>query len=155
VASSGSDNGNNWIELRLGDIYLLYSEALVRVGGDKTKALFYLNEIRKRARNTPGDPAITKPVNLLSDYALSDFANSDEFLLAIEKERRVELAFENHRWFDLVRTNRAKDVMIAEQAADGYSPFTWSDNMMFYPIPMTVMQSNPGKIIQNAGYTQL
>ncbi len=155
VASSGSDNGNNWIELRLGDIYLLYSEALVRINGDKTKALFYLNEIRKRARNTPGDPAIAKPANLLKDYTLSDFANSDEFLLAIEKERRVELAFENHRWFDLVRTKRAKDVMIAEQAADGYSPFTWSDHMMFYPIPMTVMQSNPGKIIQNAGYTQL
>ena len=72
-----------------------------------------------------------------------------------KKERRVELAFENHRWFDLVRTGRAKDVMTAEQKFDGYSDFTWSDDALAYPIPMTVMQSNPGKIIQNKGYTQL
>jgi hypothetical protein len=44
--------------------------------------------------------------------------------------------------------------MIAEQAADGFAPFTWSDNMLAYPIPTPVMQSNPGKIIQNRGYTQ-
>ena len=155
VATSGSDNGNNWIELRLADIYLLYAEALVRTGGSKTTALTYLNKIRQRARNTPGDPAIPRPANLLRDYTLADFAGDDQLLLAIEKERRVELAFENHRWFDLVRTGRAKDVMIAEQAADGYPVFTWSDNMLSYPIPMTAMQSNPGKIIQNRGYTQL
>ncbi len=155
VSTSGSDNGNNWIELRLADIYLLYAEALVRTGGDKTKALLYVNKIRERARNTPGNPVEPRPVDLLRDYTLSDFATDADLLLAIEKERRVELAFENHRWFDLVRTGRAKDVMIAEQLADGYAPFTWSDNMLSYPIPMTVMQSNPGKIIQNNGYIQL
>ncbi len=155
VATSGSDNGNNWIELRLADIYLLNAEALVRTGGDKNKALLYVNKIRQRARNTPGNPSIPKPADLLKDYLSTDFANDNELLLAIEKERRVELAFENHRWFDLVRTKRAKDVMIAEQLADGYAPFTWSDDMLSYPIPMTAMQSNPGKIIQNKGYTQM
>ena len=154
VSTSGSDNGNNWIELRLSDVYLLDAEALVRTGGDKSKALSYVNKIRQRARNTKGDPSITPPANLLRDYTLADFANDNALLLAIEKERRVELAFENHRWFDLVRTGRAKDVMIAEQAADGFAPFTWSDNMLAYPIPTPVMQSNPGKIIQNRGYTQ-
>ncbi len=155
VATSGSDNGNNWIELRLADIYLLSAEALIRTGGDKSKAILYINKIRQRARNTKGDPLIAKPADLLRDYTLSDFTNDNALLLAIEKERRVELAFENHRWFDLVRTNRAKEVMIAEQAADGFSPFTWSDDMLSYPIPLTVMQSNPGKIVQNKGYTQL
>lgn len=155
IATSGSDNGNNWIELRLADIYLLYAEALVRTGGSKDIALNYVNKIRERARNTPGDPEIVPPAGLLRDYTLNDFASDQELLLAIEKERRVELAFENHRWFDLVRTERAKDVMIAEQAADGYPDFTWDDKMLVYPIPMTVMQTNPGKIIQNKGYTQL
>lgn len=155
VATSGSDNGNNWIELRLGDLYLLQAEALVRTSGDKTAALALVNQIRQRARNTPGDPAITKPADLLKDYKLSDFADDQAFLLAIEKERRLELAFENSRWFDLVRTGRAKDVMVAEQAADGYTSFVWSDDVLIYPIPLTVMQSNPGKIIQNKGYTQL
>jgi hypothetical protein len=154
VATTGSDNGNNWIELRLADIYLLYAEALVRTGGDKNKALLYVNRIRQRARNTKGDPAITPPANLLPDYTLADFANDNALLLAIEKERRVELAFENHRWFDLVRTGRAKEVMTAEQQADGYASFAWSDDMLIYPIPTTVMQSNPGKITQNKGYIQ-
>lgn len=155
VSTSGSDNDNNWIELRLADIYLLYAEALVRTNGDKQTAIDYVNKIRERARNTPGDPEITPAPNLLRDYKVSDFATSDALLLVIEKERRVELAFENHRWFDLVRTGRAKDVMTAEQKFDGYTDFTWSDNALAYPIPMTVMQSNPGKIIQNKGYTQL
>jgi hypothetical protein len=155
IATSGSDNGNNWIELRLADIYLLYAEALVRTSGDKNSALIYLNKIRQRARNTPGDPNIQKPADLLKDYNQGNFSTDQAFLLAIEKERRSELGFENHRWFDLVRTGRAKDVMIAEQASDGYGTFVWSDDMLSYPIPMTVMQSNPGKIIQNKGYTQL
>ena len=155
VSTSGSDNGNNWIELRLADIYLLYAEALVRTNGDKSVALLYVNQIRQRARNTPGDPNVQKPADLLKDYQLADFSTDQSFLLAIEKERRLELAFENHRWFDLVRSGRAKDVMQAEQTADGYSPSVWNDDMLIYPIPMTVMQSNPGKIIQNKGYTQL
>lgn len=155
VSSSGSDNDNNWIELRLADVYLLYAEALVRTNGDKQTAINYVNLIRERARNTPGDPSITPSSDLLRNYTLSDFSTNNDLLLAIEKERRVELAFENHRWFDLVRTGRAKDVMIAEQKYDGYPDFSWVDDALSYPIPMTVMQSNPGKIIQNKGYTQL
>lgn len=155
VSTSGSDNDNNWIELRLADIYLLYAEALVRTNGDKQAAIGYVNKIRERARNTPGDPAITPDPTLLRDYKTSDFASNDALLLAIEKERRVELAFENHRWFDLIRTGRAQAVMTAEQKFDGYTEFTWSDDALAYPIPMTVMQSNPMKIVQNKGYTQL
>jgi hypothetical protein len=155
VATSGSDNGNNWIELRLADVYLLYAEALVRTNGDKQEALNYVNKIRQRARNTPGDPEIEAPADLLKDLNLADYSTEASLLLAIEKERRVELAFENHRWFDLIRTGRAKDVMIAEQAYDGFPAFTWSDNALAYPVPITVMQANPQKIIQNNGYTQL
>ncbi len=155
VATSGSDNGNNWIELRLGDVYLMYAEALVRGGGDRNAAILYLNKIRQRARNTPGDPSNPPAANLLHDYVASEFPSDQSLLLAIENERRVELAFENHRWFDLVRTGRAKDVMIEEQRLDGYNLFTWSEDALAYPIPMTVMQSNPQKIIQNKGYTQI
>lgn len=155
VSVSGSDNGNNWMELRLAEIYLLQAEALIRTGGDRNAALNYVNLIRQRARSTPGDPSIPKPADLLKDYKLSDFASDQEFLLAIEKESRVELAFENTRWFNLVRTGRAKDVLTTEQTEDGYAAFVWNSDFLIYPIPLTVMQSNPGKIIQNKGYTQL
>ncbi|MDR2232993.1 MAG: RagB/SusD family nutrient uptake outer membrane protein [Tannerella sp.] len=154
VATSGSDNDNNWIELRLADVYLLYAEALVRTGGSSQEAIDYVNRIRQRARNTPGDPEIEKPANLLADLKAEDYPSPDALLLAIEKERRVELAFENHRWFDLVRTGRARDVMIAEQKNDGYADFTWTDDALSYPIPLTAMEANPGMLIQNRGYAQ-
>lgn len=154
VSTSESDNGNNWIELRLADVYLLYAEALVRTGGSKQDAIGYVNRIRERARNTPGDPAIEAPADLLKDLQLTDFPSDDALLLAIENERRIELAFENHRWFDLVRTGRAKDVMIAEQEYDGFPDFVWSDDALAFPIPQTVMESNREQIIQNNGYTQ-
>lgn len=151
-------NSNNWIELRLADVYLLYSEALVRSGGDKSAALQYLNRIRQRARQSAQtDPAFiaNPPANILPDYTLGDFPNDNAFLLAIEKERSIELAFENHRWVDLVRTGRAKEVMILEQKTNGYPDFTWSDNCLAAPIPESAMRANPGRLIQNKGYAQL
>jgi len=163
--TTGTNFGNNWIELRLGDIHLLYAEALVRTGGDKAKALSYLNGIRKRARETTlvkGFPHkedaefpafVALPADGLKDYQLSDFADDNAFLLAIEKERRVELAFESHRWFDLLRTGRAKDVMIAQQT-DQWGPFKWEDRALLNPIPESAQRSMPGKLIQNKGYVQ-
>lgn len=146
VSFSGSDNDNNWIELRLADIYLLYAEALVRQNKQFDVALNYLNKIRQRARNSTGGSA-----SVLPDYL--PFSSAPAFLLAIEKERRVELAFENHRWFDLVRTERAKDVMSAEQLEqNGFPAGSWSDHMLLFPIPLQVIQSNPEKIKQNPGY---
>jgi hypothetical protein len=146
ISFSGSDNDNNWIELRLADIYLVYAEALVRQGKQQNVALTYLNKIRQRARNSTGGSA-----NSLPDYA--PFSSDAAFLLAIEKERRVELAFENHRWFDLVRTERAKAVLSAEQKEqNGFDPAAWKDNMLLFPIPLQVIQSNPEKIKQNPGY---
>ncbi len=146
VSFSGSDNDNNWIELRLADVYLLYAEALVRQNKQFDVALTYLNKIRQRARNSNGGGA-----SILPDYL--PFSSASAFLLAIEKERRVELAFENHRWFDLVRTERAKPVMSSEQLEqNGFPPGSWNDNMLLFPIPLQVIQSNPGKIKQNPGY---
>lgn len=145
VSFSGSDNDNNWIELRLADIYLLYAEALVRQNKQLDVALTYLNRIRERARNSAGGGTVP------ADYPA--FGTQQDFLLAIEEERRVELAFENHRWFDLVRTERAQTVMSAEQATtNGFDPGAWSDNMLLFPIPLQVIQSNPDKITQNPGY---
>lgn len=146
VSFNGSDNDNNWIELRLADIYLVYAEALVRQGIKQDIALTYLNKIRQRARNSKGGSA-----TILLDY--KTFGSDADFLLAIEQERRVELAFENHRWFDLVRTERAKTVMIQEQRVqNGFNPSLWNDKMLLYPIPLQVIQSNPEIIKQNPGY---
>jgi len=72
-----------YIDFRLAEIYLNYAEAAIESGkGDAAKAALYLNALRKRAGHTDNIPATIE--NIL-------------------KERRIELAFEGHRYWDLVR----------------------------------------------------
>lgn len=64
-------------------------------------------------------------------------------LLAVEQERKVELAFEGHRWFDLIRTGRAGAVLgIKDQ------------HKFLFPIPNSEMLADPdlGPEDQNPGY---
>jgi hypothetical protein len=85
-----------------------------------------------------------------------------DFLRAVERERRVELAFEGHRWFDLLRTGRAKDVMhtygITERAnptcnrngtAHSDRAFEVEDYMLLYPVPYYEWIKNPSLTTQN------
>jgi hypothetical protein len=138
VPFANNDADNNWSVLRYADILLMYAEVLNEIGfvadGD---AFNYLNLIRDRAGLDP----------ITSDNADPAYRAADQqaFRLAIEHERRVELAFENHRWFDLLRTGRALDVM----SSKGY---TVSDKDLLFPIPLEVIESNPEMIKQNPGY---
>ncbi|MDI9873050.1 RagB/SusD family nutrient uptake outer membrane protein [Flectobacillus rivi] len=82
----------NMYEIRLADTYLLEAEALIRGGGDLKRAATLLNAVRNRAyKSTTGNIAAT--------------------LDNIIKERRLELAGEGHRWFDLVRWKIAPQVL--------------------------------------------
>jgi hypothetical protein len=84
-----NNHGTNWPIYRYSEVLLLLAEALNEQGKDGSS---YLNMVRTRAGLGP---------------AAGDMRE------AIYKERRVELAFENKRWFDLVRTGRAVDVITA------------------------------------------
>ena len=160
--------GSNYKVLRLAEVYLLYAEALVKSGGDKNVAITYLNKVRERARTTntsedptiavieaafpnwnPGDPAVS-----LKDYVTGDFANDDALLLAIENEARVELASEGHRWWYLIRTKRAPDVVVPALLENSGVTITWDDRDYAFPIPQEAMQMAPGALIQNKGYAQ-
>ncbi|GAA4457033.1 RagB/SusD family nutrient uptake outer membrane protein [Nibrella saemangeumensis] len=124
------DTDNNFMVLRYADVLLMYAEVLNETG-KSAEALTYLNQIRQRA----GLAALTE----LAQPALR---------LAIEKERRVELAFENHRWFDLLRTGRAVEVMRA-----AFPQFEGRvGKQLLYPIPQTQIDINPTVIKQNPGY---
>ncbi len=87
-----NNHGNNWPVYRYSEVLLFLAEALMEQSKDG-EALPYLNQVRKRA-------------------GLGNFSSGD-LREAIYKERRVELAFENKRWPDLVRTGRAIDVITA------------------------------------------
>jgi starch-binding outer membrane protein, SusD/RagB family len=67
-------------------------------------------------------------------------------LRLIEEERRYELAFEGHRWYDLVRTGRAQEVMSAFSV-------NWRSDYERWPIPQREIQNNPALVgNQNPGY---
>ena len=120
----GLGSEHDWIELRLADVILLYAEAL-NENGNTPDALIQLNRIRSRAG--------------LADSSATSQADVRQ---AILDERRLELAFEGHRWFDLVRTNTVNVEM----------GITVSPNYHVFPIPTSEVRSTNGVITQNAGY---
>lgn len=125
------DADNNWPVLRYADVLLMYAEAVNATDGPTTVAYDALNAVRKRAKLT------ALPIGL----------SKAAFALALERERQVELAFEGHRWFDLVRTGREVAVMNAHFKA----PVVQDFNAVF-PIPQTQIDINPSGIKQNPGY---
>lgn len=91
LQNSWSDKGSQpWVYCRLAEIYLNYAEALFHLG-DENGARQYVNLVRERARG--GNPAILPDVT----------ATGDELLEKIQHERKVELAFEEHRFYDVRR----------------------------------------------------
>lgn len=137
------DGESDWPVLRVGDIALLYAELSNEINGPSETALNYLNMIRERAG--------------ISTYSLSDVNNKYDFREAVRKERRLELAFENQRWFDLLRWGIAKETvnnfLNSESFYSGYSytvnPIDEWQTML--PIPVSVLNINPD-VAQNTGY---
>lgn len=103
-------NPCNFVVYRYADVLLMLAECLNEAGFPNAQAFTYLNQVRTRA----GLPNKTQG-NIVSALAVNSQA---DFRLAIEQERRVELAGECHRWFDLVRTDRAVAVMTAHGTAE-------------------------------------
>ena len=127
---------DDWPIFRYSGALLLLSECLVQEGKSDL-ALPYLNQVRLRA----GLPA-------LATATMDNVAN----------ETRHELAFENHRWTDLIRTGKAIEVSNAKgvrlKALYGWllpSSFNVSANKLIFPIPDRELQIN-NKLTQNPGY---
>jgi len=115
---------HDWIELRLADAILMYAEALNETG-NTSGAITELNKIRSRA-GLDGTTA----------------SSASEVRQAIADERRLELAFEGHRWFDLVRTGTVNQEM-GETVDARYHIF---------PVPISEVLASFGVITQNDGY---
>ncbi|WEK33838.1 MAG: RagB/SusD family nutrient uptake outer membrane protein [Candidatus Pseudobacter hemicellulosilyticus] len=137
VPTTNNDNGNNIPIIRYADVLLMYAECLNEAGYlADGEAFDLLNEVRERAGLDP-----------LSSAELPD---QGAFRLAMEHERRVEFAFENLRWYDLVRTDRAITVMNAKAAEINLVNAVTQQNLVF-PIPQSQIEINQSKITQNEG----
>jgi len=145
------NNSRPYVLFRLGEIYLNYAEALAEYGGNDAEALNYLNLIRKRA-GIPQFGAGTLPT-----------PTGQDLIQKIRAERRVELAFECHRWFDVRRWKIADKVMGKMHGmdvnSDGnafynrviVSTHLWNSAYYWWPIEQYEMDRS-SKIVQNPGW---
>ena len=138
VPVAKNDNGNNIPLIRYADVLLMYAEALNEVSFQPAGDAFtYLNLIRTRVG--------------LAKKTAAEIPTQQAFRLAMEQERRVELAFEGYRWFDLVRTDRAITVLNSKKDQIRLVTDLTANNLIF-PIPQSQIDINKDKIKQNLGY---
>lgn len=144
----------NWIHLRMAELYLNKAEALFHTG-DEEGAREALKPVRQRA----GMPAVT--------------ATGADLLEAIKNERRIEFAFEEHRYFDVRRWKEAPKyfgstvhAITIKKYPDGKKTYEvdklrsdvggdrkWDDKMYWLPISKSEMDKNPN-LVQNPGYNK-
>ena len=150
TADNQTTRRHTWILFRLGEIYLDFAEAAFYATGsanDKTYGLS-ANDAVNKLRNRP-------------DIKMPKFTeDGDAWVERYERERLVELAFENHRFWDVRRWKKGAQYFRAIQVASISSDlqFTrstvtrqWDDKYYFYPIPQTELKKNP-KLGQNQGW---
>lgn len=150
--SNGSSPAPRWITFRLAEFYLNYAEALNEINGSQSEILRAINAIRNRV-----------------DMPSIAYTDQEDMRLKIRRERAVELAFEQHRYFDVRRWKIAgkEGVMgggmyglrlYGPSAENGPSPTyrlekfeerVWSDKMYLYPfqteeVNLGIVKQNPG-----------
>lgn len=129
VSSSLKGDGNlNYIYLRYADLLLMKAEAF-NENGNADSARTNLNKVRKRAR---ASFAGTPPADLLADITT---LNKNELAVAIQRERRVELAQEFHRYFDLMRWGK----VVAETALGDKFKY---ETKRYQPLPQKEIDAN-------------
>jgi starch-binding outer membrane protein, SusD/RagB family len=106
-------------------------------------------EARAQLGKVTGTGSAQEDINVLRTRANAPLIASvtqSQMILLIEQERVYELAYEGNRWYDLVRTDRAKDIMPAFSS-------NWKVQFELWPIPQREMLNNPSLTgNQNPGY---
>lgn len=136
AATTPTDAENDWIVVRYADVLLMRAEAL--------------NELNKTAEAEPLINMVRQRAGLANLTGLTQ----ENFRLAMEQERRLELSMEGHRWFDLVRTGRALAVMNAHFTANAAfygTTYSLKSHQLLFPVPLAQIQTNP-ILTQNPGY---
>ena len=121
---SGDDN---FIIFRLAEVILSKAEALAETSYPNATALSLLNQIRTRAG--------------LASLTLEEVPDLPSFRARLYKERRLELSYEGHAWFDLVRTDRI-----------GSELGLTDPSFKLWPVPAVEILRNPNLLPQNPGY---
>ncbi|MEZ0450088.1 RagB/SusD family nutrient uptake outer membrane protein [Sphingobacterium thalpophilum] len=144
--------------IRLADVILMAAECDVELN-NLGEALMYVNWIRSRAAKLP--PKLTADGTPAANYVVKpypSFPNQDYARNAVRFERRLELAMEGHRFYDLVRWGIAKQVIESYSAFEGnilptFKDITFTTNRNeIFPIPQDEINRSMGNLKQNPGY---
>jgi len=130
VSPDYDTNPANWPVLRYSDVLLMEAEASCELN-NLSDALVPLNKVRQRA----GLPALSG-------------LNQADLRERIRKERRIELAFEGQRWFDLIRYDNGQ---YAASFLKSIGKTNFAPKHLLLPIPQKEIDTNPN-LTQNAGY---
>lgn len=166
--SNPRQTAKNYNIIRFADVLLMAAEAEIEAGS-MDKAREYINRVRARAANpgswvtnAPYTGSATTPANYMVKQYTSPFADQATARKAVRFERRLELAMEGHRFFDLVRWGIADQVLNAYVAVEknrrsylrSSGGFTKGKNE-YYPIPnrfIEVARVAGNTLEQNPGY---
>ena len=150
----------NRIVFRYADVLLMRAEALAQLG-NTTEAISLVNQLRTRAMGmTSGSVVANYPNKYGVHYAIGKYSGSyskEETMKIVKMERRLELAMESERFFDLVRWGDAASVINRFYTTEGEkmnflsgSLFTANKNE-YLPIPDDQMKAANGHYTQNCG----
>lgn len=135
-------NLTDWAPIiRYAEILLIYAEAQARITGTiDADAIAKLNLVRDRAR-------VSKPT-----YTVGSFVNKDKLMEAILGERHVELAFEGHRFWDLMRVKASVTNKFDSDGASLLAAQPFGSLKNIFPIPQLEVDKSKKVLAQNEGY---
>ncbi|TCK83380.1 RagB/SusD family nutrient uptake outer membrane protein [Albibacterium bauzanense] len=140
--------------IRLADVVLMAAECNIELNNLPT-ALNLINSIRNRAAKLA--PKKTRYGNNAAKYSVkpyTSFPNQDYARKALRFERRLELAMEGHRFFDLVRWGIAKQALESYSSFEGsllpaYKDLVFNSNNEYWPIPQSEIDRSNNTLEQN------
>lgn len=152
----------NFVYFRYGEILLNYAEAMNEAYGADVIPSGYMLSARDAINQLRARPSVDLP-------PLPQGLSQDQMRNRIRNERAVELAFEDHRWYDIMRWKVGKTIVaqtlygmdvINNAGVFSYRPVTlpgalqrvYEDYMHYYPIPRREVQKSTGILTQNAGW---
>ncbi|MCC5938819.1 MAG: RagB/SusD family nutrient uptake outer membrane protein [Lunatimonas sp.] len=143
--AEGRYSDHNYAAMRFAEVLLTAAEAAAEVNnGPTAEAIGYVNEVRARARNAAGVQG-TFPEDVPTGLSKEDFIN------LVLDERRLELAFEYKRWYDIQRRNLGDVVFKGANSLEPHANFDANRDYLM-PLPRIELDVNPNLLPQNPGY---